>query len=83
MLPQCFACDVSSKLNTCVLCCRSGDNAPAFALGQLKVMRGRFMVNYRLVNAIYIMVVTEPAANVFLCVQVGLAGGAGRGGVLD
>lgn len=28
------------------------------------------MVTYRLVNAVYAMVVTDPAANVFLCVQL-------------
>ncbi len=50
--------------------CRSGDNAPAFALGQLKVLRGRYMVTYRLVNAVYVMVVTHPTANAFLCVQL-------------
>jgi hypothetical protein len=50
--------------------CRSGDNAPAFALGQLKVLRGRYMVTYRLVNAVYVMVVTTPSANAFLCVQL-------------
>jgi hypothetical protein len=54
----------------CAVRCRSGDNAPAFALGQLKVLRGRYMVTYRLVNAVYVMVVTAPTANAFLCVQL-------------
>lgn len=49
---------------------RSGDNPPAFALGQLSVLRGRYAVTYRLVNAVYVMVVAEQGANAFLCVQL-------------
>lgn len=48
----------------------SGDNAPAFALGQAKVLHGRYMVTYRLVNALYIMIVTEPHTNAFVCVHL-------------
>lgn len=50
--------------------CRSGDNAPAFALGQLAVARGRYTVTYRLVNSVYVMVVAQPAANAFLLLQL-------------
>eukprot|EP00887_Chlorella_sp_A99_P006314 scaffold3.g6314.t1 len=48
----------------------SGDKAPGFSVGQLRVAQGWLSVAYRLVGSVYAMVVSEPGANVFLCLQL-------------
>ncbi|KAL4458498.1 hypothetical protein ABPG75_013363 [Micractinium tetrahymenae] len=48
----------------------TGDNPPGFGAGQLSAVQGLYCVTYRLVNAVYAMVVALPGANVFLCMQL-------------
>ncbi|KAI7841983.1 hypothetical protein COHA_004510, partial [Chlorella ohadii] len=48
----------------------TGDNPPGFGAGHLTTLTGRYAVTYRLVNAVYAMVVAPPTANVFLCMQL-------------
>jgi hypothetical protein len=48
----------------------SCDALPGVALGRFRASHGRLIVTYRLVGKVYILLVTEPAANVFLCLQL-------------
>lgn len=48
----------------------SCDALPGVALGRFRASHGRLIVTYRLVGKVYILLVTEAAANVFLCLQL-------------
>ena len=48
----------------------SCDALPSVALGRQWALHSRVMVSYRLVGAVYVLIVTEPQANVFLCLQL-------------
>lgn len=47
----------------------SGDAPPNFALGQMSALHGRYLVTYRMVNSILVLLVSEPGANAFLCLR--------------
>lgn len=47
----------------------SGDATPDFALGMLPVLQGRYLVTYRLVNSILLLIISEASTNAFLCLR--------------
>lgn len=49
--------------------CRSGDAPPGFALGRVAALQGQYAVTYRMVNAVLILLVSDPGANAFLCLR--------------
>lgn len=69
-LPLCPALPPAHTSAAGALMHRSGDKAPGFGVGQLRVAQGHYSCAYRLVGGVYAMVVSDPDANVFLCLQV-------------
>jgi hypothetical protein len=48
----------------------SGDAAPNLALGQIAVLQGRYLITYRMVHSILVMLISEPTANAFVCLRL-------------
>jgi hypothetical protein len=48
----------------------SGDAAPNLALGQISVLQGRYLITYRMVHSILVMLISEPTANAFVCLRL-------------
>lgn len=48
----------------------SGDAAPNLALGQIAVLQGRYLVTYRMIHSILVMLISEPTANAFVCLRL-------------
>lgn len=51
-------------------CYSSGDAAPNLALGQLAVLQGRYTITYRMVNAILVLLISDPSTNAFVCLRL-------------
>ena len=66
----CHECRSCPAIEMCSLCCRTGDNPPPFAFGEMTVASGRYRVVYRLVGGVYLMLVAAPQSNVLWLLEL-------------
>lgn len=57
-------------LSTAMCACRSGDNPPGYASGDMPACNSRWRVVYRLVGQVYVMAVSPATMNVFFSTQL-------------